>query len=282
MEFEDIKDSAGYELTCRICCNQIKSIAISIFEEFNATYNYAFIIMLCFPVSIMKEDNLPHSICVMCKKRIQDAYNLRELCIESDRKLRDIIDNKVPLFVEVKTELDDDEIEEYVNEKEEQTMGSYLNNDVKDICSDHDKNYDILEDVKSDNSDDSEDSNYVANTIKVPKKRNHGTKPKNFICDVCNSRHGTQRSLDHHKIIHSDLVLEHTSIIEVPKLDEYKCCYCTMTFKDILEMYEHRKKEHIEDQQDDNFKCDHCSKKVKTIEALRYHIRKHTNNKISW
>lgn len=272
MEVEDNKDSNDYEIICRICCRQIKSsIAISIFDDFDENIKYSRIIMMCFPVSISEEDNLPNFMCDMCRLRINDAYSLRLLCIDSDKQLRELSnDDKVPLFVEVKTELnvidEEDEIEEQVDEIIES-----------------DQNYDILEDIKSEVSDDDSDdsdSDYVAESSKSTTRIRHRTKSKPYECDLCNERYGTQRGLDHHKLKHSDLVLEHTTIIEIPQLDEYKCCYCTMTFKDLLAMYSHRKKTHVEDQKDENFKCDYCLKKIKTLKFLRFHIRKHTNNKI--
>lgn len=284
------------EVICRICCNKFKaSETISIYSNFNENVQYYRIIMLCFPVHIRENDQLPNNICNKCKVRLSETYNLRELCVSSDKKLRELLTDKIPVFVEVKTEpLEIADICEVTEDKYESDINYDTLNDIKNESDDSDykpalekcktvnnsEKSEELDNIKSE----TDDSDYSPEKRRKTKKSTGKSKgkyyEKNHECDICNLKFSTLNSLERHKLSHSDLILEHTTAITIPRLDEYKCDFCEITFKELIDMYGHRKQSHIEDQIDDQFKCDYCQKKFKTLDNLRFHLRRHMNEKI--
>lgn len=75
---------------CRICCIQLCELdMVSLQDSFDDILKYFELIMLCFPIEIRDNDKLPNFLCNSCKIRLIDTYELRLMCLENNKKLRD-------------------------------------------------------------------------------------------------------------------------------------------------------------------------------------------------
>nr|XP_029730670.1 zinc finger protein OZF-like [Aedes albopictus]XP_029730671.1 zinc finger protein OZF-like [Aedes albopictus] len=105
---------------CRICIRDVSDVpAVNIFEPSSKDPSiYSKLSIICSKVFASepepkplaqeeqaKEKGLPVSVCPECKSKIDQAFDLHELCIESDRKLWEMLTD--PVGVVIKHELGD-------------------------------------------------------------------------------------------------------------------------------------------------------------------------------
>lgn len=295
----NIKSSNINEYTCRMCCTSYNPPdLVSLFEEYNTIYKLYSVLMLCFPVYIGETDQLPKCICNSCKNKLIETYNLRELCIESDRKLKELLyeSKSSTVFVEVKTEndLDCNDIEgqdqeelivdDSINTTDPQLDSSEILAKCEIICSDEEVN--INEDIEDSNefpeeeySDDEIDSDIDNEIEKGLHKKRLCAQSKKYKCEKCDEKFGAPKMLDRHKLMHSDLINNNTTIVEIPKLNEYKCYCCEINFKNLIVMYDHISESHNNTKKE-HFRCEFCLRTFKRLEAVKCHIRKHREEKI--
>lgn len=293
----DVKNSneIPVQLMCRICCvNYNQFDVISIFDHYNnKNLKYFRVIMMCIPIDIEENDQLPYYMCNGCKVRIDDAFNLREMGLDNDRKLREILfESKPTIFVEVKTELDVsnegcDEIPptpvNVINNMEPHGFEMAHNDESdQDLYDNNDSGeYDDEEDDEKDEDDEDDDQSENDSKIVVEKRPRKRTRKqvKNHECDVCNEKFGALKMLIRHKFKHSELINNNTTIVEIPCLEEYKCSYCSDSYKNLISVYDHINEKH-KIEKNEPFKCDYCLRTYKRLEAMKCHVRKHGEQKI--
>lgn len=86
-----------YELTnvCRICMINTGKME-SIFETVYDSISLHSMIMLCIPtIDILPTDELPDKICLECKQNLLAAFNFHQVCVNSDKQLRLILNENL-------------------------------------------------------------------------------------------------------------------------------------------------------------------------------------------
>lgn len=86
-----------YELTnvCRICMINTGKME-SIFETVYDSISLHSMIILCIPtINILPTDELPDKICLECKPNLLAAFNFHQVCVNSDKQLRLILNEKL-------------------------------------------------------------------------------------------------------------------------------------------------------------------------------------------
>lgn len=203
-------------------------------------------------------DEMPSNICMLCKNNLILAYDFRQMLVQSEIQIREILTNnsnveaKVECLEENFIENDNAENEDQVIDEEKQV--SVAAGKVKvvhkcDICekifsrASHLKRHAIV---------------HTRERKKRLKKRNISRKKeKNVICSVCEKGFVSKDSLRKHLILHEN---------------GYSCKYCEKTFKIKAELQTHVTSEHKEITQ---HSCPHCSKAFSANYLLKEHIRSH-------
>lgn len=78
---------------CRVCSN-ISDLVCDIFSTTYKQITLAEMMMSCSAVSAQENDGLSPALCLECKRKLIAAYNFCELCAESDRRERELLENK--------------------------------------------------------------------------------------------------------------------------------------------------------------------------------------------
>lgn len=126
--------------TCRICClksSEMEMIALQ--DSVDEKVKYCDLIMLCFSVNICDSENLPNFICKSCKIRLIDAYILRSMYLESDKRLKNILQSQSDQMCSnghIKTELKET--------RESCNMETNVQNCVEELEDNETVNYDIV------------------------------------------------------------------------------------------------------------------------------------------
>uniref|UniRef100_A0A1Q3F1J1 Putative c2h2-type zn-finger protein n=1 Tax=Culex tarsalis TaxID=7177 RepID=A0A1Q3F1J1_CULTA len=87
--------SGEVHVLCRVCANSFESCTMfRLLDERNDLLPIAEAFWRVSKIEILAEDSkLPLSCCRRCRDRLQEVEDLRTLCLESDRKLRKMIDD---------------------------------------------------------------------------------------------------------------------------------------------------------------------------------------------
>lgn len=71
-------------MSCRLCLNKNNSQLISISEN-----EIIVKVKACISFELEINNEFPSSICLLCSKKLEDLWSFRNMCLESDRILRE-------------------------------------------------------------------------------------------------------------------------------------------------------------------------------------------------
>lgn len=111
---ETLFGSQSVGALCRICmCDGQQGDGRLLESLFRTTVEskslYAMLVSVCSPLAQANNDGMPDKICTGCKGKLVQAYKLYETCIESDEKIRKLLQFQSFGGVQVKQEIVDDE-----------------------------------------------------------------------------------------------------------------------------------------------------------------------------
>ncbi|CAG4993022.1 unnamed protein product [Colias eurytheme] len=241
----------------------------------------------CTKIKPDKEDGLPRLICKNCFRQLKRTYNFNIQCIESEIKLRNLLNGNDTIITEekekcigIEDEIQDlcdsvnDEIEDLNDKsvellsKEEKAVDEDINsepgyndNEESDTWNDDDDN--LLNQFKT--APEAEEANgEVITKKKRERKKKDGTWYSKLPhqCEVCGKILCSISSLNTHKITHTDI-------------RRYKCTECPATFKGYSGLFQH-KSLHTGEKP---YHCEYCPKQFRKKRALVNHIRMHTGEK---
>ncbi|XP_044743442.1 zinc finger protein OZF-like [Chrysoperla carnea] len=224
-----------FDSICRICLR-------GNYNMLNVnTQNIISMIEACSSLRISMDDELPHQVCSDCLQKLENAYQLRELCEKSDKKLREII--------EIKTELENESLVQANNELVSQL---YVKREVfiksEDLSEDDDDTDVYNEHTTGDDSQVSE--NEKANSDKKKRKK---YKVSQYKCDECD------QTLDGVWRLGLHMKKKHDS----PPI---KCDKCDQQFYHRLHL-----EEHLNNHDESQLHCKECNKKFDSIAKLKKH-----------
>lgn len=102
--------------TCRVCLNIITRSSSDL-SDYREGLPLSVIVMIILPIRIDENESLPQKVCSSCLEILIQAFNLREISLESDRKLRE---NPVKTHtINIKTEHDEDDSSVFADALEE-------------------------------------------------------------------------------------------------------------------------------------------------------------------
>lgn len=78
---------------CRVCLNS-SEVVCDIFSTTYKQITLAEMMMSCSAVSAQENDGLSPALCLECEGKLIAAYNFCELCAESDRSARELLEKK--------------------------------------------------------------------------------------------------------------------------------------------------------------------------------------------
>ena len=100
---------------CRICLRQDDNLN-SIFTATVNSVELPKIIMSLAPILVLENDGLSEKVCADCQEKVDSAYKLQQLCVQSDKNQRDMLnlpaveDVEMP-YISVKAEISDGDSE---------------------------------------------------------------------------------------------------------------------------------------------------------------------------
>ena len=80
---------------CRICLRQDDDLN-SIFTATVTGVELPKIVMTLAPILILENDGLSEKVCADCQEKVASAYKLQQLCVQSDKNQRNLLES-VPI-----------------------------------------------------------------------------------------------------------------------------------------------------------------------------------------
>ncbi|XP_044731764.1 zinc finger protein 726-like [Chrysoperla carnea] len=245
-----------FEKVCRICMEFDKTfLSINSFKIID-------MIMACVSVQIWENDDLPNQICHACFLQLQNTINFKQLCENSDKAFRQIIQRNNINLSNNQNNLNgvkDEEFEDYVDD-----------NSPIDIKEEED----IHENIKIENILENERLDEVNNCTlelnKVPTKteeENNDTKDKKnvietFTCEKCKKDFDKAHGLGYH-------------MFRKHRAKAIKCSECKLKCYHPLHLRHHQEVAH----NPLNRTCDICNKILGNIYELQRHKFRHSSFK---
>ncbi|XP_038207233.1 zinc finger protein 239-like [Zerene cesonia] len=285
-------DTTDFQDMCRICLER-SQVSFDIYTCYYAKRNTLYSEMLsdCTKIKPDEEDGLPRLICKNCCRQLKRTYIFNLQCVESEKKLRNLLDNNHTIPAEtatclgIKEKVHDlcnnvkDEIEDLKDKsielllKEEKAVDEdiksepgYNENDENDNWNDDDDNV-LIQFKTAQESEVSEANGEVITKKKRGRKKKDGTAVAHsrlpHQCDVCGKILSSKSNLNSHKICHTDF-------------RPYKCTECPASFKGHSGLFQHKRLHTGETP----FHCEYCPKQFRRKTALVNHIRMHTGEKL--
>lgn len=115
---------------CRFCLEFIENNSSNL-TDYHDGFQISVIAMIILPIRINPDEkNLSQKVCSKCLEILLNTFRLREICLESDRKLKEIKINNIQDDVEVKEEQTENDSNYYYEENEnQQIISSPTNNE---------------------------------------------------------------------------------------------------------------------------------------------------------
>lgn len=86
--------------SCRICLQRDEELH-SIFSVSISDIELHKIVMSLAPITILENDGLSEKVCVNCQEKILTAYDLQQMCVQSDKSLRSMLKQEIEEDVEL-------------------------------------------------------------------------------------------------------------------------------------------------------------------------------------
>ncbi|KAL1399275.1 hypothetical protein pipiens_008339 [Culex pipiens pipiens] len=199
---------------------------------------------------------LPSIVCLICKSGVVAAYEIHRKCIETDRKLREMVVVKQEVL---------DEAEEG-DEVEQETVVVHADPLVH-MEEDRDDKDGILSDVDMHGADSDESYHEKPRrgrrkkTVTVPAKPSSGKIKNKRTCELCSVVFKTIKEMKGH------MRADHAG-------DVFGCEVCDDVFVDETKFEEHK----ISHTSERPHECSYCKEKFRSLTDLKYHTMNHTND----
>jgi KRAB domain-containing zinc finger protein len=290
------------ENVCR-ACNQENENLSSIFTLSHENVAFQHLLHLIAPIPmILEDDGLPYKICEPCRERAKEAYNFRQMLLNSDENMRAACG-----VVHIKEEFDPDEMfhEVFTNEDFENASNGFRDDEYEDIkplkkkfqcaaCGEfHESASKLLQHLNSHTELSEEDKSEMLGH--APKKE-YKPRPRKFKCTLCTvercftspsklSRH-LQSALhrDTPKEIKSQIISDSITEKKLPKdhrLRKHKCDQCSKAFASPWKLGRHMNV-HNKDEPDllqgdamGEITCEKCPKNFSSKVAYQRHLFTH-------
>lgn len=277
---------------CRICLVS-KSEMLNIFDEEEPEPNrFFFKINQCAPIVIRNDDGFPHNICDDCILLLDNAYQFKLLCEQSDQILNtEITQNQNEIKCEPSVEFDDIYFETY--QPDNDTVGDKMDTYKGVTGSGCDANADTVDTMDSDWSEGiPPDKEKQIKVCKSKTKQKYNNCPPKHQCDECGYLSLTVKEIAEHKkqchlgiLCHKcpecgkafgkrPLMLRHIEMVH--KIFPSACDLCEKTFKNTAQVSRHKKRAHFAEKK---LKCEFCSNETMfcSKQQLETHMVSHTN-----
>ncbi|XP_055532139.1 zinc finger protein 154-like [Wyeomyia smithii] len=259
----------NFDTLCRICMEEISiESSENIYAQINSTHSSSLFDMLrliCSTVFIKHEniEHLPRNVCIACRKSIIKAYNLHQVCVETDRKLREIY------FTSQK------KLDGTANHKDNTIVNCDGMNNILELY------LKAEPEVTPETIEESDTASGTKPTTKELKK----LETEKIRCIICTIDFDTSECLEkHRKHVHSDgfEVQENVQTVDKPT-----CPVCTKIFANSRSLRRHHRKFHSGKPVASEGKrqavsrehtCQQCEKKFRTSVGLRDHLKRHSAN----
>ncbi|CAO1382526.1 unnamed protein product [Diamesa tonsa] len=234
---------------CRVCL--VKSTELTSIFTCETSFILTDFIAEFTKVNIVENDELPSTICKVCLEKLCMVYELKSMCIESDRSLR--AQNRVKQENKEHPERSKTtneflaQLVEIKNEKQEY---------FADIIAEPDSDSNAFESFPNKNSpfDDSDDNCTLAEIKKKTGKKL--VNEKSHQCLFCGKIFSTASHLKGHELTHT-------------QDKKYECQICNKRF--LINSYLTR---HMKGHKNERtYKCNQCSKAFNTSNTLNDHFR---------
>lgn len=236
--------SVDIEASCRACLSpsdNLESIFTSLSDDKTLQISEILSHLISEIPEIKPGDGLSERICETCRINAVNAYKFQEMCRDSDKHAREILEIRGNIKIEI---LNDDK------KSYESIDGDVLMSDLKPLD-------DEFETETLDNYDDDEDSNEDSST----------SDGKRFSCDSCDVQFESEKKLDQHmKSEHGDEEDSGDSDEESPRI--YSCDLCPKKFKKPSLLSRHLK---THDPNKRPHECSKCQKRFPSQVALVRH-----------
>ncbi|XP_044742582.1 zinc finger protein 501-like [Chrysoperla carnea] len=273
----DFKD---FEKICRVCTRLAEKLTSIML------YNIIDMIKACTSVKIIQNDELPHQVCEICLARLQNAFNFKELCENSDYELRQIYIKKRQ---KEEITIEDVKLESYECKSEtselltEQNESKWFEDKPEPEDQQNDlEDYDEMVESKGDN--DTTDSENECLSKRIERSKRKLEKTEKYNCELCkHTFDGVWRLGVHMKRIHNaegkqctkcSLICYHELHLEAHErthIDKkFTCDICNKNFANSRKLKKHK----IAHSTDRPYHCTQCDKSFKEKCVLTQHVKR--------
>lgn len=234
---------------CRTCLQPSPNLE-SLFETLfdNSTLSKLLVQVTPSLINPSFDDKLSNYICGECRSNAINAFKFQQMCVDSERRIRSLIDGEMTFENEIKTEVGGDISQDGLSMmgKLEATFGNDLQGDSSDVLLTELKPIEEDDDEFDNDDTDSSESNSGSDDDDV-------NRIKKYNCDSCSREFRSARKLEQH------VMNEHQRSKSAGSEDN-------------------------ESSEDDDetakiFTCDSCPKRFKKPSLLARHIKTHDPNK---
>lgn len=249
---------------CRVCMAEKLEYFYISETSYDGIQTFAEILSEISSFSISDEDSLSKNICSTCRDFCNEFLKFRETIHSSHEFMQaQILVREDELKITSEMELIVEEFEDTEEEIEDGTIAM----EVLDEEESED------EDIEGEMTCEKCDKTFNKEEKLVEHMRTHSPRTRMFSCQTCKRKFTTEILLQHHEIIHSDL------ITQIKPESKNSCIVCGgKGFKSRTELENHTK-EHKELAETESINCPHCEKRFSKLNNLLRHLRSHEENK---
>ncbi|XP_026292273.1 zinc finger protein 271 [Frankliniella occidentalis] len=279
-----------YQDMCRICAKETDN-CILVFSNEGLALSLVDKIHHCLPIKISENDGLPQQICNSCASKLQTSYELFNISVAGDAKLKamslmlaqlDMPTDNCCIIKDGRAE-DNDAITRITKKPKLQALeSSFPTNSVADAQQTIIPSEETEKRPWSCSECDYKASRQTSLALHVQNKhkRENDEIPDNklddavaekleYICGYCDKCFGSEAKLKKHTLLHTKLSTEKQS-------DPRSCSLCNEKFSTYKKLRAHVKCAHNVEEEP-KYNCDRCDKSYRLAGSLDIHRATHSN-----
>lgn len=255
-------------MSCRLCLNANNSKLIPISEN-----DIIVKIKACISLELEMNNDFPSSLCLLCFKKLDDLWSFRNMCLESDKILRETKIEKNIIEQNDDSEGVSDDWDSSDEEPLEHKIVNYSeeNKDFEYSLCENTYTCDICEEK------------FDQIFTYLDHQTSHDGKPL-FKCDKCDTTLSSRQQLVKHEQEHlypcpkCCKLMKKSSIKShlISHTDKYKCTDCPQSCNSRLSLEQHIIAVHTDIKA---FVCENCGKNFSTSTSLRTHLLSHAEKR---